>query len=168
MGSGRMGNFSADLAGRSADRVRLETNSVADRAGACRFRSERNEGSDTPAGFKSTVRVSTAEGEGGNRPMLDEQSIQLSSGVVAKLDRSHLQNVAGLLESGEPFPKHDPNFARPGLASEMDRLAADCDWDFYVVLRSRFPKTDNGQAIDYRRATKNFRGRKASRMSAAI
>ena len=69
--------------------------------------------------------------------------------MVANVDRSYLQNVAGIMESREPFAKHHPDFARSGLASEMDRLAADCNWNFHFVLRSRFPQTDNRRATDH-------------------
>src|ERR1700674_4530852 len=56
--------------------------------------------------------------------MLDEQSVQLPRRIVAHLDWAHLQNVAGLLESGESRTKYDPDFARSRLASDMGRLAA--------------------------------------------
>src|ERR1700674_2104450 len=66
--------------------------------------------------------------------MLDEQSVQLPRRIVAHLDWAHLQNVAGLLESGESRTKYDPDFARSGLASEMGRLASDRFRDFHAVL----------------------------------
>src|SRR5205807_3083169 len=43
-------------------------------------------------------------------------------------------DVTGVVESGESRAKHDSNFARPGLALEMDRFAPDCDRRVPVVL----------------------------------
>ena len=73
--------------------------------------------------------------------MLDEQSVQLSRRGVARLDRPHLQNVAGFLEPGEPRAKYDPDSARSGLAAEMDRLAPHCLRHFHALLFERFSET---------------------------
>ena len=74
--------------------------------------------------------------------MLDEQSIQLSRRVVAHLDGSDLQDVAGFLESGESRPKYDPDPARSGLVVEVDRIAADLQWYFHAVLPEGIPAAD--------------------------
>src|SRR6266550_4808158 len=66
--------------------------------------------------------------------MLDESSLQFSGQLVANLERPNLQDVTGVVESGESRAKHDSNFARPGLALEMDRFAPDCDRRVPVVL----------------------------------
>jgi len=39
------------------------------------FEVKRNEGSDSPAGFKSTLQIVTADGRNGYRLVLDEQSV---------------------------------------------------------------------------------------------
>src|SRR5437763_7268076 len=66
--------------------------------------------------------------------MLDESSLQFSGELVANLERPNLQDVTGVVESGESRAKHDSNFARPRLALEMDRFAPDCDRRVPVVL----------------------------------
>src|SRR5437879_5051767 len=66
--------------------------------------------------------------------MLDESSLQFSGQLVANLERPNLQDVTGVVESGESRAKHDSNFARPRLAPEMDRFAPDCDRRVPVVL----------------------------------
>src|SRR5438552_1103833 len=65
--------------------------------------------------------------------------------MVAHLDRTHLQNLAGIMESGEPRPKHRADFARSGLALEMDRLAAGGDWGVHDVLSPALPETNRGR-----------------------
>src|SRR6195256_2335087 len=70
--------------------------------------------------------------------MLDEQSVQLSRRNVADLDWADFQNVAGLLESGQSRTKHDPDFARSGLASEMGRLAPDRLRNLHALLSEGF------------------------------
>src|SRR5437660_8693356 len=59
--------------------------------------------------------------------------------MVAHLERPHLQNVAGLLESRQPRPKHHPNPARSRLALEMDRLAPDRFRNLHALLRQKIP-----------------------------
>src|SRR5688572_25005679 len=71
--------------------------------------------------------------------MLDEQPVQLPGRLAEHLDRPHLQNVAGFLEPGEPWPKHHSNFARPGLAVEMGRLASSRLRHLPPLLCEEFP-----------------------------
>src|SRR5438874_7771667 len=66
--------------------------------------------------------------------MLDESSLQFSGQLVANLERPDIQDVAGVVESGEPRAKHDSNFARSRLALEMDRFAPDRDRRVLFVL----------------------------------
>src|SRR5207253_11180310 len=66
--------------------------------------------------------------------MLDESSLQFSGQLVANLERPYLQDVAGIVESGESRTKHDSNFAGPRLAFEMDRFAPGRDRRVPVVL----------------------------------
>src|SRR6476620_11120747 len=66
--------------------------------------------------------------------MLDESSLQFSGQLVANLERPNLQDVTGVVESGESRAKHDSNFARPRLALEMGRFTPDCDRRVPVVL----------------------------------
>src|SRR5436189_4749822 len=74
--------------------------------------------------------------------MLDEPSIQLSWHLVAHLDRTHLQNLSGVLESGKPRTKQRADFARSRLAIEMDRFTARGDWCIHDVLSPAVPKTN--------------------------
>src|SRR5437764_6419742 len=71
--------------------------------------------------------------------MLDESSLQFSGQLVANLERPNLQDVTGVVESGESRAKHDSNFARPRLALEMDRFASDRDRRVPVVLCEKIP-----------------------------
>src|SRR6185312_15159107 len=80
--------------------------------------------------------------------MLDEQSVQFSRAMVAYLDGTHLQNFSGVLESGKPRTKYSANFARSGLAIEMDRFAARCNRRVHDVLSAAVPKT-NRRRTDY-------------------
>ena len=80
--------------------------------------------------------------------MLDEQSVQFSRAMVAYLDGTHLQNFSGVLESGKPRTKYSANFARSGLAIEMDRFAHRCNRRVHDVLSAAVPKT-NRRRTDY-------------------
>src|SRR6266496_910122 len=71
--------------------------------------------------------------------MLDESSLQFSRQLVANLERPDLQDVAGVVESGESREKHHSNFARPRLALEMDRFAPDRYRRVPVVLCEKIP-----------------------------
>src|SRR5438309_1772600 len=73
--------------------------------------------------------------------MLDESPVQPSGRVVADLDRPHLQDVAGFMESREPWPKHNSNSARPRLVVEMGWLHFDCLWYLHAFLREEFSAT---------------------------
>ena len=73
--------------------------------------------------------------------MLDESSFQFSGQLVANLERPNLQDVAGVVESGESRAKHDSNFARPRLALEMDRFAPGGDRRVPVVLCEKISAT---------------------------
>ena len=66
--------------------------------------------------------------------MLDESSIQFSGELVANVERPYLQDVAGIVESGESRTKHNSNFAGSRLAFEMDRFASGRDRRVPVVL----------------------------------
>src|SRR5205085_2100341 len=81
--------------------------------------------------------------------------------MVAHLQRSDLQNVTGLLEPRQPRPKHHPDFARSGLAPEMDRVAADRVWNFHALLCEKIsaPIEDGGPAADLDFAAGQARGR---------
>src|SRR5256885_9637356 len=59
--------------------------------------------------------------------------------MVAHLERPHLQNVPGVLEPGQPRPKHDPDSPRSRLALEMDRLAPRRFRNFHALLRQKIP-----------------------------
>lgn len=74
--------------------------------------------------------------------MLDEQSIQLSERMVEYVDWADLQDFSGVLEPGKSRTKHRPNFARPRLAIEMDRLAPRGDWGVHDVLSAAVSETN--------------------------
>ena len=63
------------------------------------FEVQRNEGSDSPAGFKSTVRVTDREGRTGSGQCWMNNPFSYPRQTLAHLDRPDLQDVAGLLES---------------------------------------------------------------------
>src|SRR6266403_5467646 len=73
--------------------------------------------------------------------MLDESSFQFSGHLVANLERTNLQDVTGVVESGKSRAKHDSNSARPRMALEMDRFAPDRDRRVPVVLREKISAT---------------------------
>src|SRR5438105_14153667 len=81
--------------------------------------------------------------------------------MVAHLQRSDLQNVAGFLEPRQPWPKHHPDFERSRLALEMDRLAADRLRNFHALLCEKIPAPieDGGAATDVDFAAGQARGR---------
>ncbi len=112
------------------------------------FEVKRNEGSDSPAGFKRYSTRCDRRGRDSYRLMLDEPSIQLSGNLVAYLDGTYLQNFTGVLEPGKSRAKYRANFARSRLAIEMDRFTARRHRGFYDVLSSAVPKT-NRRRTDY-------------------
>src|SRR5450432_1419147 len=83
--------------------------------------------------------------------------------MVAHLDRAHLQDVAGLLEPGQPWAKHDPDFARSRLVAEMDWLASDRLRHLHALLpegfsaTGRFGSSSCGIAISARTRGENSR-----------
>src|SRR5205807_7556837 len=81
--------------------------------------------------------------------------------MVAHLQRPDLQNVAGLLEPRQPRPKHHPDFARSGLALEMDRFASDRLRNFHALLCEKIPAPieNGGPAADVDFAAGQARGR---------
>src|SRR5580765_1013220 len=62
--------------------------------------------------------------------------------MVAHLDRPHLQNLAGVMESGKSWTKHRADFARSRLAFKMDRVAARRDRRVHAVLSPALPQTN--------------------------
>ena len=106
------------------------------------FEVKRNEGSDSPAGFKSTCPRCDCRWRDSYGLVLDEPSIELSGNLVAHLDGTYLQNFSGLLESGKSRSKHRADIARSRLAIEMDRFPARSDWRVYDVLSPAIPKTN--------------------------
>ena len=105
------------------------------------FEVPRNEGNDSPAGFKSTVRVTTPEGQTATGQCWMNNPFSYPGEWWQHLERAHLQDVAGVLEPGKSRAKHHPDFARSGLALEMDRLAAGCDRRFHALLSEEIPAT---------------------------
>src|SRR5215469_6030016 len=90
--------------------------------------------------------------------MLDEQSVQLSRRLVANLDRADLQDFAGVLEPGKSFTKHRADFARSGLAIEMDRFAAcryRCVHDVLFPAVSETNRRRANQALDSKTRRRN-------------
>src|SRR6266849_6642106 len=67
--------------------------------------------------------------------------------MVADMDRIDLQNVASVLESRQSRPEHRADFAGPGLAIEVDRVAAHCHRRVHDVLSPALPET-NGRRTD--------------------
>ena len=106
------------------------------------FEVKRNEGSDSPAGFKRYSARCDCRWRDSYGLVLDEPSIQLSGNLVAHLDGSYLQNFSGLLESGKSRSKHRADIARSRLAIEMDRFAARGDRRVHDVLSPAIPKTN--------------------------
>ena len=90
-----------DFADGNANRLRLETNSAADRARAARFRSETQRRQRQPGRIQKHVARFHRGRRQRDRSMLDEQSIQFSGRMVAHLDRTDLQNFAGVVEPGK-------------------------------------------------------------------
>ncbi len=107
----------------------------------------RNEGNDSPAGFKSTVRVTTPEGQTATGQCWMNNPFSFPGRMVARLDRAHLQNVAGLLEPREPRAKHHPDFTRSGLAPEMDRLAPHRLRHLHALLSERLSTSVRAQLL---------------------
>src|SRR5438045_9594916 len=62
--------------------------------------------------------------------------------MVAYVDWPHLQNLASIMESRKPRPKHRADFTRSRLALEMDRLAAGGDRGVHDVLSPALPETN--------------------------
>ena len=106
------------------------------------FEVKRNEGSDSPAGFKSTLRVVTADGETATGSCWMNHPFSYPGNLVAHLDGTYLQNFSGVLESGKSRSKHRADFARSRLAIEMDRFTARGDRRVHDVLSSAIPKTN--------------------------
>ncbi len=139
MGSRRLADQRPGARWRCAGGLRLEADSVADRAGASRFRSPAQRRQRQPRGIQKHGAGDYPGRPDRYRPMLDEQPVQLSRRMAEHLDRPHLQNVAGFLEPGQPRPKHHPDFARPGLAPEMGRLASPRLRHLPALLCEEFP-----------------------------
>ena len=98
------------------------------------FEVQRNEGSDSPAGFKSTVRVTDLEGRNATGQCWMNNPFNFPGPLVEHLERAHLQDVAGVMEPGESRPEHDPDPARSGLAAEVGRLAAHLRRHLHALL----------------------------------
>jgi hypothetical protein len=64
--------------------------------------------------------------------------------MVANLDGTHLQNVAGFLEPGESRPEHHPDFARSGMALEMGGIPFDRVRHFHAFLLEEFSTAIRG------------------------
>ena len=106
------------------------------------FEVKRNEGSDTPAGFKSTLRVVTGDGETATGSCWMNHPFSYPGTWWRYLDGTHLQNFSGVLEPGKPRTKDRTDFARSRLATEMDRFAARGDRRVHDVLSPAVPKTN--------------------------
>ena len=110
------------------------------------FEVKRNEGLDSPAGFKSTVRVTNAEGESAtgqcwmNNPFSFPTAWWRSwTGLTYKMSQASW-NPENLAQST------DSDFARSRLAPEMDRIASHRHRNFPVVLCARISKTNRRSA----------------------
>ena len=66
------------------------------------FEVQRNEGSDSPAGFKSTVRVTDLEGRSMTGQCWMNNPFSYPGHWWNTWSGLHLQNVAGFVEPGEP------------------------------------------------------------------
>src|SRR5713226_9493331 len=89
--------------------------------------------------------------------------------MVADMDRIDLQNVASVLESRQSRPEHRADFAGPGLAIEVDRVAAHCRRRFHDVLSPAISQT-NGRRTDSAFTSKTAKAetREVSRVRRAL
>src|SRR5882762_10805613 len=89
--------------------------------------------------------------------------------MVADMDRIDLQNVASVLESRQSRTEHRADFAGPGLAIEVDRVAAHCHRRVHDVLSPALPET-NGRRTDSAFASKTAKAetRELSRARRAL